>query len=302
MLRALAPGKVNLSLFLGGTRADGRHELVTAIESVSLADELTLSIFGGSDSVVCAGVSGRNLALDALWALRAAGWGAPAVRLSIVKRVPVAAGMGGGSADAAAAFRLAGAFDPLPDGFDLVAAASDVGADVPSQLAPGLTLGVGAGDEITAVAAIADHELVIVPLDFSLSTAAVYAQADRLALGRSSVLLADLRDRLLDALSHGGARLSEELLVNDLEPAAISLCPEIAVALDEVRAAGADHAFLAGSGPTVVGLFWGFDGRARLAAEALAAARPRAIPVVPVDSSYGEPQPVGAVRHNLYPK
>ena len=125
LLTALAPGKTNLCLFLGGMRADGLHELVSVIEPLSLADELTLEPLpsgalvaaapgagdmgcaAGDDEVVCAGVDGPNLAGEALAAFRAAsGWEGPPLRLTIAKRVPVAAGMGGGSGDAAAALRL----------------------------------------------------------------------------------------------------------------------------------------------------------------------------------------------------
>ncbi|MDE3130480.1 MAG: 4-(cytidine 5'-diphospho)-2-C-methyl-D-erythritol kinase, partial [Acidobacteriota bacterium] len=101
-LRALAPAKVNLSLFLGGTRADGRHRLVTLFESLSLADTVELEVVDGpGDQVVCPGVEGENLATRALVGLRARGWDAPAVRVAIEKRIPLAAGMAGGSADAA---------------------------------------------------------------------------------------------------------------------------------------------------------------------------------------------------------
>src|ERR1700680_4715174 len=91
-LAALAPGKVNLCLFLGPLREDGRHELVTLLESVSLADELTLESDAEHDCVVCPGVEGPNLVADALAGLRARGWDAPPVRIEIVKRIPVAAG------------------------------------------------------------------------------------------------------------------------------------------------------------------------------------------------------------------
>src|ERR1700680_1768540 len=109
--RALAPAKVNLGLFVGPTRAlDGRHELVTVMQSISLADELTLEPAPAgvtADAVVCTGASGppaANLAGAALRAFRArTGWDAPALRLQIAKRIPVAAGLGGGSAGAGAA-------------------------------------------------------------------------------------------------------------------------------------------------------------------------------------------------------
>jgi 4-diphosphocytidyl-2-C-methyl-D-erythritol kinase len=286
-LRALAPGKVNLALFLGPVRpTDGRHELVTLIESVSLADEVTLSVSGErSDIVSCPGVEGPNLAAAALELLRDAGWGAPPVAIEIVKRVPVAAGMGGGSGDAAAALRLAAALEPLPDGLDLHAAAFLLGADVPSQLEPGAWLGMGAGESISAAARVAAHELVIVPLPYGLSTPDVFREADRLELPRADAELAVIRAQL-SAMPPGNP-LPDSLLVNDLQPAAISLCPEVEGALDAVLAAGADHALVSGSGPTVFGIFWGADGRAQTAAAALSASFPGTTAAAPVDVSAG---------------
>src|SRR5918996_2721532 len=103
MFASFAPGKVNLSLFVGAPRADGLHPLVSVVQSVSLADELTLRpADGDEDEVVCPGVDGPNLAARALALFReATGWDGPPQRLEISKRVPVAAGMGGGSSDAA---------------------------------------------------------------------------------------------------------------------------------------------------------------------------------------------------------
>ena len=113
-LVARAPGKVNLSLFLGPVREDGRHELVTLYESVSLADEVTvIPAEADADQVVCAGVNGLNIVTQTLDGLRARGWDGPALRVAIEKRIPVAGGMGGGSADAAAVLRLAAVFGPV---------------------------------------------------------------------------------------------------------------------------------------------------------------------------------------------
>ncbi|HLY35432.1 MAG TPA: 4-(cytidine 5'-diphospho)-2-C-methyl-D-erythritol kinase, partial [Candidatus Limnocylindria bacterium] len=218
-LRTPAPGKVNLCLFLGPARADGRHELVTVFESVSLADELELTVLpgdAGSDQVVCAGVEGPNLVADALAALRAAGWDAPPVRIEITKRIPVAAGMGGGSADAAAALRLAHGLEPLAEGLAL-RVARELGADVPSQLEPGLSLGTGAGEIVRRLQPLDEHAFVVVPQPFGLSTAAVYAEADRLGLPRPS--LDGMGERVLAAAA--GGRLPPETVVNDLEPAAL---------------------------------------------------------------------------------
>ncbi len=118
-LTALAPGKVNLCLFVGAPRADGYHPLVSVFQSVSLADELTLEAAprtATQDEVICPGVTGTNLAAKALFAYReASGWDAPPVRLTIMTRVPIAAGMGGGSGDAAAVLRLAAQAAGRPD-------------------------------------------------------------------------------------------------------------------------------------------------------------------------------------------
>jgi 4-diphosphocytidyl-2-C-methyl-D-erythritol kinase len=279
-LRVEAPGKVNLCLYLGGTREDGRHRLVTVFESVTLADALTLTeLSGGADEVVCAGVEGPNLVGDALAGLRALGWTAPPVRVEIEKRVPVAAGMGGGSADAAAALRLARFHGGIGE-TEIWELAARLGADVPSQVIPGVSLGTGAGELVEQAAPFAEHALVIVPLPASLSTPAVFREADRLALPRDDE---DLSLRLLEVSGwlRRGARLPARLLVNDLEPAARSLCPLIDGALGALRDAGAETALVCGSGPTCAGLWWGPEAlaAAEQAAAALRTRFPRSVAV-----------------------
>jgi 4-diphosphocytidyl-2-C-methyl-D-erythritol kinase len=281
-LQARAPGKVNLCLFLGGTRDDGRHELVTVFESVSVADSVVLStVDHGADEVVCPGVDGPNLAADALAALRARGWAGPPIRIEIEKRIPIAAGMAGGSADAAAVLRLATELAPgRPE--EIGAIAEKLGADVPSQLTPGVVLGTGAGEIVEPMLALAPHAFVIVPLPFALSTADVYVEADRLGLGRPADELRGLEARL---------RAGELLDGNDLEPAAVSLCPEIEGVLAAARGAGADCAFVCGSGPTVAGLYWGPDSsaRAQAAADLLAERFPGATAAAPVGAEFAFP-------------
>jgi len=289
----MAPGKVNLCLFVGGLRDDRRHELVTLLESVSLADEVELATrVALEDQVVCVGVEGPNIASRALAGLRAREWDAPRVRITIHKRIPVAAGMGGGSADAAATLRLARRLSEVPDDV-LGQLAAELGADVPSQLEPGLVVATGAGEVIEPAwpwHGLAPHAFLILPADEQLSTADVYAQADRLGTVRGADELARLGDELHCALRAGG-RLPDRLLVNDLEPAALSLCPRIEAALDAAREAGAERALVCGSGPTVAGLFWGDDAasRAAFAAAQLANRFARATSTVPVARGYGFP-------------
>jgi len=302
-LRALAPGKTNLCLFLGGTRADGLHELVSVVEPLSLADELTLEPLpggagvatavgvgdagcaAGEDEVVCAGVSGPNLAGEALAAWRAAsGWEGAPLRLTIAKRVPVAAGMGGGSADAAAALRLVAHAAGRPGDALIAQLAPRLGADVPSQIAPGPVLVGGAGEEVRPLAPLPPHGVLVLPSPHALSTADVFREADRLGLGRPAAELVARRAEVEAALAAGAL----PPLVNDLTPAARSLCPSIDDALAAARAAGADHALVSGSGPTVVGLFHGPDGpaaAARAAAE-LRARFPGASGARPVDAAF----------------
>ncbi len=260
-MRERAPAKVNLCLFLGPTRADGRHELVTMFDSVTRFDDLEI-VESSVDEVICDGVRGPNLVAHALAGLRAAGWAAPPVRVVIDKRIPVAAGMGGGSADAAAMLRCAPRLSPI--GADALGRiAVSLGADVPSQLRPGPSLGTGAGEILAPVAELEPYGLLVLPQPFALSTRDVYREADRLGLARSAAELSTLAAELAAGLPRR--------LVNDLEPAALSLAPAIAGALARAHGAGADDAIVCGSGPTVLGVFRGADGesRAQRAAQAL---------------------------------
>lgn len=291
-LRALAPGKVNLALLVGPVRSDGLHELVSLIQPVSLADELELSPLAPSapaDEVLCPGVGGPNLVQAALAEYRReAAWRGDPVRVSVVKRVPVAAGMGGGSADAAAALRLAAHAAGRPDDAAAAAVAPRLGSDVPALLRPSLTLIAGAGETVVDVPEREPFALVLVPSRDELSTAAVYREADRLGLARPAPELHARRSELLDALERDPALPPLELLVNDLEAAAVSLLPAIKHALDAVRGAGAAHALVSGSGPTVFGLFPGAEGAAVAAAAAaeLAERWPGALAAAPVAGDF----------------
>jgi len=245
-----APAKLNLCLYLGPRRDDGLHELCSLIQPLTLADRIEVA-HASEDVVVCEGVDGRNLAADALELLRARGWSGPPLRVEIEKRIPVAAGLGGGSADAAAVLRLArgevGALDEL---------ALELGADVPGQLGPGTALIGGAGERVEPLPDPSEYAVVLVPPFDGLSTAEVYGEADRLGLGRTSDELAGMAERLRAAASgHDSPLRYLELLDNDLQDAALSLRPEIGGALDALRGVGAERALVTGSGPTAFGLF-----------------------------------------------
>ena len=241
-MRELAPAKINLNLYLGSLRADGRHELLSVMQSITLCDELEMAD-GERDEVACAAIAGTNLAATALAAFReATGWDGPGQRIEIVKRIPVAAGMGGGSADAAATLRLLARRSGLGDTELLHQLACTLGSDVAGQLRPGRVLVRGAGERVEPLPDPVAFGVLVLPSQAMLATAAVYREADRLGLPRSGRQLA-----ALDPLAGVG--------VNDLEAAARSLEPSITTALEQARALGARQALVCGSGPTVIGLF-----------------------------------------------
>jgi 4-diphosphocytidyl-2-C-methyl-D-erythritol kinase len=253
-LETRAPGKINVCLFLGPTRPDGRHELVSVMQSVTLADRLRLEVPDGAaaDAVDCPGVEGDNLVSAAIARFRAAApWRGEPVRISVDKRIPVAAGMAGGSADAAAALRLLARASGIEDPELLHVIATELGADVPAQVRPGRVLATGAGEIVERVPGVARYGVLVVPSPAPLLTADVFREADRLGLPRDAAGLADALATVRAALPD----LPDALCVNELEPAALSLRPELAETLDRVRHAGADVAMVSGSGPTVLGLF-----------------------------------------------
>ncbi len=275
MVRELAPAKVNLVLHVGPRRADGLHDLCSIFASLDLCDELSFEP-AERDEVVCAGIAGPNLVTRALEAFRAEAGDVPPLRVGIRKRIPVAAGLGGGSADAAAALRAANAIagEPL-NADDLRALGARIGADVPSQIDPRHALVTGAGEGVEPID-IPDMTLVLVPAPEGLSTAAVYAEADRLPSTRPALDPGALR-RLAAAPLAAFARGLE----NDLEAAALSLRPELTRTLGALREAGALAANITGSGPTAFGVFESFteaDEAAALLSDSLVTSLQRSPP------------------------
>lgn len=252
MIELHAPAKLNLCLYLGPRRDDGFHELASIFEPLSLGDRLVVTD-AEKDEVVCPGVSGLNLAAEAMRLLRSEGWRRSPLRIEIEKRIPVQAGLGGGSADAAAVLRLAvGEVD------DLAGLAILLGADVPSQIDPVTCLVEGVGQKLTSLPVPAEHWIVLIPFAEGLSTAAVFAEADRLGSGRSREELDEISRRLWAVASGAVSPLAYPgLLVNDLEPAAISLKPEIGGSKRRLEEAGAGFTGMTGTGPTAFGIFPG---------------------------------------------
>jgi len=249
-VREHAYAKLNLVLQAGRPRPDGLHPICSVFASIDLADEVYAApAASGADSVECPGVEGRNLAEDALASFRERVPALPPVAVRIVKRIPVAAGLGGGSADTAAVLRATNriAGDPL-DAQALRAIAAPLGSDVPSQVEPRHALVRGTGEIIEPVE-LPPLAAVLVPQDEGLSTAAVYAELDRME---------GWRERLGIERPHallGGLPELAAALENDLQPAALSLRPELGSVLERLRNEGALGALVSGSGPTCFGLF-----------------------------------------------
>ena len=250
MIRERAPAKVNLLLHVGRRRSDGLHDICSLFASIDLADELTVEA-AEADEVLCQGVDGPNLAQVAVELFRAeAAPELPPLRVSIEKNIPVAAGLGGGSADAAAVLRAANrlAGEPL-DAAGLRGLGTRIGADVPSQVEPRHALVTGAGEAVEPID-LPPMTLLLVPDPGGLSTADVYSRADELGTTR-----AELDSDRVRALAERPLQELATALENDLEAAAVAMRPQLSARLDELHEAGALAARVTGSGPTVFGVF-----------------------------------------------
>ena len=267
------PAKVNLQLAVGPVRADGYHDVATVYHAVSLFDEVTVAS-AEHDSVVVTGegadevpADSDNLAARAAEALaRAVGSGAQdaaGLAIQITKRIPVAAGLAGGSANAAAT--LVACNELWGTGLsqqELCELASRIGSDVAFGLLGGTAIGIGRGEQVTSVLTSGTFHWVLAFANGGLSTADVYAACDRMRASQESrkakgrkVSTASVPDPALDnaliaALRSGDPAKLGPLLSNDLEPAAISLRPGLRRALAAGQELGALGAMVSGSGPT----------------------------------------------------
>ncbi|WP_117210810.1 4-(cytidine 5'-diphospho)-2-C-methyl-D-erythritol kinase [Allorhizocola rhizosphaerae] len=259
-VRVRVPAKINLHLGVGPLRPDGYHELHTVYHAVSLYDEITaragdaLTLTMQGEGVGEIELDDRNLVIRAARALAAAAKVEPKARLHLRKQIPIAAGLAGGSADAAATLV---ACDSLWDtGFsraDLADIAATLGSDVPFLLYGGTALGTGRGETVNPVLARATRwHWVIAFSAGGLSTPDVYRELDRLrASGKGGAPLGST-DGLLAALRQRDPAALGAVLGNDLQAAAVSLMPQLETTLQSGRDAGAHAALVSGSGPTCV--------------------------------------------------
>jgi 4-diphosphocytidyl-2-C-methyl-D-erythritol kinase len=248
-LTAAAAAKINLALLVGEPRGDGRHEVATVLQRIDICDRVELE---PAASLEVDGFRRDTLVRSALSALAAAADTSPGWRICLRKQIPVAAGLGGGSADAAAALMLANSTlsDPL-DGAALHELAATLGADVPFFLTPGPKLAEGAGERLSAVDLPQDFwVLVALPRRTRKeATAAVYEAFDKLGRGAG---FDERKAALLEALR--ACRRPRDFAAfppNDLAPAAA----RNHALVDEVRTLGAFRADVSGAGPAVYGLF-----------------------------------------------
>ncbi|WP_086733257.1 4-(cytidine 5'-diphospho)-2-C-methyl-D-erythritol kinase [Streptomyces glaucescens] len=251
------PAKVNVQLAVGAARPDGFHDLANVFLAVGLYDEVTVTPSSDGLRVTCEGpdaaqvpLDRTNLAARAAEALAARYGRTPGVHVHIVKDIPVAGGMAGGSADGAGALLACDALwgTNAPRG-ELLEICAELGSDVPFSLVGGAALGTGRGERLTALEAGGTFHWVFAMAGRGLSTPAVFREFDRLAEGRDIPEPVASRD-LLDALAKGDADALAATVRNDLQPAALSLFPELADTLSAGRAAGALTGLVSGSGPT----------------------------------------------------
>lgn len=259
-VKVRVPAKINLHLRVGPLRRDGYHDLTTIYHAVSLYDELsarrgdtlTLTMEGeGAGTLV---LDERNLVLRAARAL-ARHTGMPThARLHLRKQIPLAAGLAGGSADAAAALVACDALWGTGLSRDELAfVAAQVGSDAPFLVHGGTALGTGRGETVSPVLARANTwHWVVAIADSGLSTPDVYAELDRLRAHASAPDPLDSPDELLAALRQRDPEVLGAAVGNDLEAAALALCPALANTLHVGHEAGAVAGLVSGSGPTCV--------------------------------------------------
>ncbi|MEW1643384.1 4-(cytidine 5'-diphospho)-2-C-methyl-D-erythritol kinase [Streptomyces sp. NPDC091219] len=250
------PAKVNVQLAVGAARPDGFHDLANVFLAVGLHDEVTVTP-ADALRITCTGpdaaqvpLDGTNLAARAAVALAGRYGRDPDVHIHIAKDIPVAGGMAGGSADGAGALVACDAlWGTGASRAELLDICAELGSDVPFSLVGGAALGIGRGEKLTVLETGGTFHWVFAMAGRGLSTPAVFREFDRLAAG-TDIPEPVASQPLLDALAKGDPDALAAAVSNDLQPAALSLFPELAGTLAAGRSAGALAALVSGSGPT----------------------------------------------------
>ena len=250
------PAKVNVQLAVGAARPDGFHDLANVFLAVGLYDEVTVTP-AEELRITCAGpdaaevpLDRTNLAARAAIALAERRGLDPAVHLHIAKDIPVAGGMAGGSADGAGALLACDAlWGTGASREELLEICAELGSDVPFSLVGGAALGTGRGEKLRTLEVGGGFSWVFAMAERGLSTPAVFREFDRLTEGLD-VPEPVASEALLDALAGGDPDALAAAVSNDLQPAALSLFPELVDTLAAGSAAGALAGLVSGSGPT----------------------------------------------------
>ena len=262
--------KINWTLDVLSRREDGYHELRTILQTVSLYDRLRLAETGGaietasSDPRAPDGES--NLAHKAATALQRLAGVRAGARIEIDKRIPVAAGLGGGSSNAAATLLGLSRLWRVEIGYrEMIALARDLGSDVPFFLIGGTALGVGRGEEVYPLEEVRSEHLLLVNCGIGVSTAAAYARLSRLTRPNA------VRIMPFTLLAARDIRELPLVARNDLQEVVVAAHPEIAEVIERLKSLGANHALMSGSGATVFGVFDNLETSERARAEMRAA-------------------------------
>lgn len=254
------PAKVNLQLSVGPREANGYHNLVSVFQAVSIFDDVTITKSHAGSGVTIAVTGDQTYGVpedDSNLAVKAAKLIGQKfdidvdVHIEVKKSIPVAGGMAGGSADAAATLVAMDALYKLEaTREELLELGSQLGSDVPFMIAGGTAVGTGRGDQLTAALSRGTYHWVFALSSVGLSTPAVYAECDRM---RAELDVADpkVSDTLMQALLSGDPELVGRSLSNDLQNPACSLRPALTLVLEVGRDYGALGAIVSGSGPTV---------------------------------------------------
>jgi 4-diphosphocytidyl-2-C-methyl-D-erythritol kinase len=259
-VRIRVPAKINLHLQVGPLRPDGFHELTTVYHAISRFDELTarrgdtLSLTMEGEGAGELPLDERNLVIRAVQALATHTGREPLARLHLRKQIPVAGGLAGGSADAAAALVACDALWGTDLGRDeLAEVAVTLGSDVPFLVLGGTALGTGRGERVSPVlAGGGSWYWVLAVADDGLATPTVYAELDRLRDADVAPPPVGAPDALLAALRQRDPKVLAKALATDLQAAALSLRPELSRTLEAGLDAGALAGMVSGSGPTCV--------------------------------------------------
>lgn len=264
VVRARAPGKINVFLGVGSLGPDGYHEVATAYQAVSLYEDVRATDapdfsveFTGSIDTAGLVTDGSNLAIRAATLLAHTTGYRRGVHLEIDKNVPVAGGMGGGSADAAATLLACDALWGTDlDRDDLMELAASLGADVPFAFLGGTAIGTGHGDQLSPALAQGQFQWVLALADFGMSTPEVYRELDRHRDRHAQDIFPaepqpHVDTNVLQALRAGDPHMLAESLHNDLQAPALHLEPRLAEVIELGEENGALAGLVSGSGPTV---------------------------------------------------